>query len=78
MDFIPHIERSTAISYPCVACGSLVDFEEIYCADCLKAIRNGAPRPDRYAERILAELERLDPDALPERTWLRRQIERAA
>jgi len=73
--------RKGLISYPCVACGSMVMFEAVYCPECLRAIRYGIPRRDRFMERILAEIERddqVDPDADLERDWLRRQIERAA
>jgi hypothetical protein len=73
--------RKGPISYPCVACGSMVSFDQVYCEECLKAIRYGVPRPDGFMERILAEIERddqVDPDADLERDWLRRQIERAA
>jgi len=73
--------RKGQISYPCVACGSMVMFEAVYCPDCLRAIRYGIPRQDRFMERILAEIDcgaQLDPDADLQRDWLRGQIERAA
>jgi hypothetical protein len=54
----PVPRRAGPVSYPCVACGSLVAFSEVYCDACLRAIRNGSPRPDRYIDRILAEIER--------------------
>jgi len=73
--------RKGPISYPCVACGSMVLFAAVYCPNCLWAIRYGLPRPDRFMDRILAEIDRyaqVDPDADLERDWLRGQIERAA
>jgi hypothetical protein len=76
----PQPTRTGPVSYPCVACGSAVTFEQVYCADCLRAIRNGCPRSDNFANRILAELDRtsqFDPDMDVTRDWLRRKIEHA-
>lgn len=73
--------RKGPISYPCVACGSMVLFEAVYCPKCLWNIRYGLPRPDRFMDRILAEIDRNDqvgPDTDLERDWRRRKIERAA
>jgi len=73
--------RKGPISYPCVACGSMVRFDQVYCPECLRAIRYGIPRQDRFMDRIQAEIDRndqIDPFADLERTWRRRKIERAA
>jgi hypothetical protein len=59
----------------------MVMFDQVYCPTCLNAIRYGIPQPDRFMERILAEVDRgaqVDPDLDLERDWRRRKIERAA
>jgi predicted Fe-S protein YdhL (DUF1289 family) len=58
--------RTGPVAYPCIACGSLVGFEQVYCAGCLRAATDHQAREHR------------DPDAVIERVWLRDQIERAA
>jgi hypothetical protein len=63
----PQPTRKGPVSYPCVACGSLVDFDQVYCPDCLKQIRYGIPRPDLYLDRILNELEQMEADLDGER-----------
>ena len=54
----PQPTRKGPVSYPCVACGSMVMFDQVYCPTCLNAIRYGIPQPDRFMERILAEIDR--------------------
>ena len=59
----PEQKRTGPVAYPCVACGSLVGFEQVYCANCLAEIRAGFHSDrlltERMAiERVLAEIER--------------------
>jgi len=57
------VKRKGPVAYPCIACGSPVGFEQVYCAACLRAAANQ---------------QRQNPDAILEREWLCRQIETAA
>jgi predicted Fe-S protein YdhL (DUF1289 family) len=59
----PQLKRKGSVAYPCVACGSLVDFDQVYCAPCLRAMAEKHPEVSQ------------DPDAILERLWLRSQIE---
>ena len=58
--------RACPVAFPCIACGSPVAFEQVYCASCLRAAAD--------QERIDGQ----DLDADLERAWLRHQIERVA
>jgi len=55
--------RASRIAYPCIGCGSQALPERCYCLACLRA----AAEKERTS--------RLDPDAVLERQWLRREIE---
>jgi len=58
--------RAGQVACPCIACGSPVEFGEVYCPGCLRTMAESQPN------------ECLEPDAILERLWLRSQIERAA
>lgn len=58
--------RACPVAFPCIACGSAVAFEQVYCASCLRAAAEPRQRDANEADAIL------------ERTWLRSEMERAA
>ncbi len=54
----PNLCRSSLISYPCLACGSITAPEELYCVDCLRWIRQ-CERND-FLDYVLAQSEKDD------------------
>ena len=54
----PNLRRSSLISYPCLACGSITAPEELYCVDCLRWIRQCDL--DDFLDYVLAQYKKDD------------------